>query len=79
MPTFITRTTTTLTYVAGTTLENALERRSDTRFYGHVEQDTPAKAYDAIGYFEREEEEEFHVFEFHTVETVKKVEPPYER
>jgi hypothetical protein len=67
-------------YVAGRDIENAKERKGDHRYYGDVVRDTPQEAYDALGYFEREESgDEFEVFEFVTTTQVTKVDPPYTR
>lgn len=63
-------------YVAGTSLENARERRADPRYYGDVERGTPQEAYNALGYFE-EQEESFKVYEFVIATSITKVEPPY--
>lgn len=63
-------------YVAGTSLENARERRSNPSYSGEVERDTPQEAYNALGYWE-EREESFEVYEFVIETSITKVEPPY--
>lgn len=79
MPVYQTITRTSTTYVAGMDLENAQERAGDHRFYGSVVKDTSQEAYDALGYFEKESDAEYEVFEFHVVETITQVTPPYSR
>ncbi|MET9816890.1 hypothetical protein [Streptomyces sp. NPDC006355] len=65
-------------YVAGRDIEDAQRRRGDHRFYGDVEGDSPAEAWDKIGYFEREDSgDEFEVFRITTEVRITKVEPPY--
>ncbi|MFE8916862.1 hypothetical protein [Streptomyces globisporus] len=61
-------------YVAGTSLENARERRSNPSY--DVERETPQEAYNALGYWE-EREESFEVYEFVTETRITKVDPPY--
>jgi hypothetical protein len=65
-------------YVAGSSIEDAQRRRGDHRAYGSVEGDTPAEAWDRLGYFEREESgDEFEVFKFVSSTQITKVDPPY--
>ncbi|MGC9439274.1 hypothetical protein ACP4IX_15350 [Streptomyces sp. WG5] len=66
-------------YVAASSVEDARQRH-DHRLYGSVLKDTPAEAWDALGYFEREESgDEYEVFKFVTTTQVTKVDPPYTR
>jgi hypothetical protein len=65
-------------YVAGYDVEDAMKRRGDHRVYGYVEKDTPQEAWNALGYWEQEEEaDKFEVFKFVTSVQVTKVDPPY--
>lgn len=59
-------------YCTGRDFHDACQRLHQ---YGR---DSAQEAYNTLGYFE-ESEEDFEVFEFATVETVTKVEPPYSR
>lgn len=67
-------TSTEKVYAAGTSLEDArqaLENKSA---------DNPRDAWDAIGYWDREERsEDFEVYEFLTTTQVTRVSPPYTR
>ena len=67
-------------FVAGRDVEDAQTRRGDRRFYGTVEGDSPAEAWDRLGYFEREESgDEFEVYRFVTTTQITKIDPPYSR
>ena len=64
-------------YVAARDIDDARERH-DHRMYGSVLQDSPAEAWEALGYWERQESgDEFEVFEFVKTTQITKVDPPY--
>lgn len=59
-------------FVTGTDIWNAKSRALDPAY----QYDSSQQAYDALGYFE-EQEQEFEVFEFETVTKIKHCKPPY--
>lgn len=59
-------------YVSGHDLTDAVHK--STNPYYHF--DTAQEAYDAVGYFEKQEET-WEVFEFETRTRIRRVEPPY--
>lgn len=59
-------------YVTGIDLEDAKDRR---KYNSHP---TPRKAYDDLGYFDREDDD-YDVYEFVVTTSVTKVEPPYSK
>lgn len=61
-------------YAAGRTMEEAR------RALENCSADNPQAAWDALGYWEREEEaDKFEVFKFVTTVQVTKVDPPYSK
>ncbi|MFD5069153.1 hypothetical protein ACFWNC_14660 [Streptomyces sp. NPDC058369] len=61
-------------YAAGRSVEDARERAKG----DENQADTPREAWNALGYWDREEHaDEFEVFEFRVTEKITKVEPPY--
>jgi hypothetical protein len=62
-------------FAAGKDIDDA-RKRAERGYEG----DSPADAWEELGYWERQEHsEEFEVFEFQVTETVTKVDPPYTR
>lgn len=62
-------------YVAGKSIDDARERMS---LYGAEGKSTPQDAWDALGYWDREDyPDQFEVFEFRVTEKITQVETPY--
>lgn len=62
-------------YVAGLDMDDAQRRIREGYDTGH---DRPGDAYDAIGYFDRNEDD-YEVYEFVITTQVRHVKPPYTR
>lgn len=74
MPEKLTYTKETTRFCTGRDFHDACQRLARDTTLVH---ESAQEAYNALGYFEEREDGPWEVFEFSSVETITKVEPPY--